>query len=191
MSEDLLRAMGAQRAHLELESGLHGDLRLDLDAFFDRPNEVAPHLDALATLVEPLGAEVICGPFSGGALVAWAGAEPLGLRFAASEREATPSGSSPFTYQYQLTGAPGRLARRRVVVVDDVVNAGSATAGSLTALRGAGGVPVGIGALLVLGDAAAGLAQRTGVPLVTTATARAMRWEPERCPLCATGEPLI
>ena len=123
----------------------------------------------------------------------WAVAERLGLGFAATEREATPSSTGPFPYQYQLTGAPGRLAGRRVVVVDDVVNAGSAsaTAGTLTALRGAGGVPVGVGALLVLGDAAAGLAGRTGAPLVTTASVWATRWERERCPLCAAGEPLV
>lgn len=35
--------MGAQRVHLALESGLHGDLLLDLGASFDRPVEEEPH----------------------------------------------------------------------------------------------------------------------------------------------------
>ena len=98
--------MGAQRVHLALESGLPGDLLLDLDAFFHRPVEVAHHLGALAALIEPLGAEVVCGPLTGGALVAWAVAERLGLGFAATEREPEPSEVGPFPNQYWLTGQP-------------------------------------------------------------------------------------
>lgn len=123
--------------HLALESGLHGDLLLDLDAFCDRPVEVAPHVDALAALIESLGADVVGGPLIGGALVAWAVAERLGLGFAATEREPEPSEVGPFPYQYRLTGQPERLAGHRVVVVDDVINAGSATVGTLSALRSA------------------------------------------------------
>ena len=106
--------------------------------------------------------------------------ERLRLGFAATEREPEPSEVGPFPYQYRLTGQPERLAGRRVVVVDDVINAGSATLGTLSALRSANAVPVGIGALLVLEDAAAILASQTGIPLVTTATAQSSGWKPDR-----------
>jgi orotate phosphoribosyltransferase len=131
------------------------------------------------------------GPLTGGALVAWAVAERLGLGFAATEREPEPSEVGPFPYQYRLTGQPERLAGHRVVVVDDVINAGPATVGTLSALRSANAVPVKIGALLVLGDAAAILASQTGIPLVTTATAQSCRWRPDQYPLCAAGERLV
>lgn len=85
--------MGAQRVHLALESGLHGDLLLDLGASFDRPVEEEPHPDALAALIEPLGVDVVCGPLTGGALVAWAVAERLGLGGAALLRRRIASGA--------------------------------------------------------------------------------------------------
>jgi orotate phosphoribosyltransferase len=77
-----------------------------------------------------------------------------------------------------------------VAVVDDVVNAGSATRATVADLRAAGATVVAIGAMLVLGDRASEYAEREGVPLVSVEALPNHIWVPDACPLCARAEPL-
>jgi len=77
----------------------------------------------------------------------------------------------------RLVGAP--LAGRRVLVVDDVVTAGTAIREALAIIRGAGGTPAGIAVALdrqeVAGDgggqsATQAIATEAGIPVVAVAT---------------------
>ncbi|WP_181779010.1 hypothetical protein [Pseudonocardia pini] len=190
MPRGLLDLMHAQRGHFAFESGFHGDLRLDLDGFFAEPRVVAPFVEQLAELVRPLDPEVVCGPFTGGALVAYRIAELLGAGFLGSERVEPPTRDGLYPYRYRLGGPPTRAAERCMVVVDDVVNAGSAVGATLTALLDVGATPVGIATILTLGAPAADMAATLGVPLVATAREEISLWEPQDCALCAQGSPL-
>jgi orotate phosphoribosyltransferase len=82
------------------------------------------------------------------------------------------------------------VAGRRVLLVDDAINAGSAVGLTLAELLRHGGVPAGIACLLTLGEAAGRIAREHGVPLVRLATLDRGMWPPETCPLCAAGMPL-
>jgi orotate phosphoribosyltransferase len=82
------------------------------------------------------------------------------------------------------------LAGREVAIVDDVLNAASATRATLEQLRECGARTVAVGALLTLGTAAAALAEREGLALETLATLPNTLWRPCECPMCAAGEPL-
>jgi len=80
-----------------------------------------------------------------------------------------------------------KLLGQRIAVVDDVINAGSAVRATLADLDACGAVPVALGALLVLGSAAATFAAGRSLPLVSLATMPNALWAPEECPLCAQG----
>ena len=76
------------------------------------------------------------------------------------------------------------------MIVNDVINAGSAVRETLASLRGCGAQPVAIGTLAVYGEAASELASAHRVPLETLGSFPSRIWEPSACPLCATGIPL-
>jgi orotate phosphoribosyltransferase len=113
---------------------------------------------------------VVCGPLTGGAFAAQLVASALGADFAWS----TPPA-------YQVTG---RTAGRRIAIVDDAINAGSAVLATAAALDGP---LVCVGALLTLGAAPASVA---GAPVERLATLPSHLWPPDACPRCAAGSPL-
>ena len=84
-----------------------------------------------------------------------------------------------------------RINGKRVAVVDDAINVGSAVRGAIEDLKSCGGQLVAIGALLRLGDRAVDLARAEAVPLATlTRLESGNLWSPAACPLCRAGEPL-
>jgi orotate phosphoribosyltransferase len=191
VQEAVSRALSARSGHFRFESGHHGDLWLDLELLCARPEPVRRFAVALARRLAPLRAEVVCGPLVEGAFVALLVAEELRLEFAYTEPFARSTGDGLFPVGYRLPGAlRARVAGRRVAVANDVINAGSAVLGTLADLRACGAIPVAIGALCVLGDAAARFAAEQGLPLSTLAALGNELWTPADCPLCARGVPL-
>jgi orotate phosphoribosyltransferase len=168
MSGELERLAGGRRGHFAFPSGFHGDLWLELDLLF-----ADPAAGFAARLAERLPAcDVVCGPMVGGALLAQLVAARLGVAFVWSEMPG-----------YELPVALRPLVRgRRVVVVDDAVNAGSAVSATIASL-GAAEV-VGVGALMVLGGG-----YDPGVPFVGLERLESSLWPADDCPLCAAGVP--
>jgi orotate phosphoribosyltransferase len=187
-ADGLIDALAARQGHFLLESGHHGELWLDLDALFARPARVAPFVAALAERLQACGAEIVCGPLVGGAFVAQGVAERLGAEATWTDRVAAPAAGGLYAARYRVPGAlRARLRGRPVAIVDDVVNAGSATRATLADLRECGARPVARGARLVLGEAADGLAAAEGLALASVARLPNALWEPAHCPLCAAG----
>jgi orotate phosphoribosyltransferase len=188
--EAVLDLMSARTGHFRLESGHHGELWLELDAMFWSATALDPLVVELADRLEPHAADVVCGPLVGGALLAQLVAARLGADFCFTERTSTGDGGL-YTAAYRLPSAlAARVAGRRVAIVDDVVNAGSAVRATLTALTAAGAQPVALGALLTLGSTPAAVAAAAGLPLEALATRANELWEPSACPRCAAGEPV-
>ncbi|HEY6748433.1 MAG TPA: hypothetical protein VI357_22275 [Mycobacteriales bacterium] len=123
----------------------------------------------LASLLRPYRPEVVCGPLIGGAYVALGVAAALNVDFAWS--------SPP---DYPVTGA---ARGRRVAIVDDAINAGSAVAATAAGLTDV----VAVGALLTLGAAPPTIA---GAPVERLASLDSALWPASTCPLCAAGSPL-
>jgi orotate phosphoribosyltransferase len=187
-ADGLIEALAARRGHFRLESGHHGELWLDLDALFARPARLAPFVAELAERLSGCGADVVCGPLVGGAFVAQAVADRLGIEASWTERVAAPSGGGLYAARYRIPEAlRDRLRGRSVAVVDDVVNAGSATRATIADLRVCEARPIALGALLVLGEGAAQLARTESLSLASVATLANAIWEPADCPLCAAG----
>jgi orotate phosphoribosyltransferase len=187
MSDDLLQMLSAQRGHFRLESGHHGELWLDLDALFLRPRRLQGFFDDLAEQIRPFRPDVVCGPLSGGAYVAQAIATRLDVGFVHAER-GNAAGEGLYRVAYRVpAGLRPQLAGKRIAVVDDVINAGSAVRATLADLDACGAAPVAIGALLVLGSAADTFAGSLSLPLLSVAAMPNTLWTPEECPLCAQG----
>ena len=123
----------------------------------------------------------MCGPLEGGAFLAYAVADRLGVAFLAGYRSATA---------YRVPRIPGGIGGWRVAVVDDAVNAGTAVAACLRELRAQGAVPVAVAALLALGEANAMVPARLGVPFYPAGTMPSRAWPAPECPLCADGVPV-
>ena len=189
--EQVLELLSARKGHFLLESGHHGDLWLDLESLCLRPARVQAVVAELARPLAKLKVDAVCGPLVEGAFVGLMAALALDVRFTYSERFVRPTEDGLFPAGYRIPG-PLRagLAGKRVVIVNDVINAGSAMRGTFADLRDCGAVVVGIGALLVLGDAAAAFADEQGVPLLSVATLPNSLWSPADCPLCDSGAPL-
>jgi orotate phosphoribosyltransferase len=192
-SAGLLELLDGRSGHFQLESGHHGELWLDLDTFLLRPALVTPYVEVLASrLADTVELDGVCGPLLGGALIASAVATALDRELYVAE-PAPPAGPAGELFRARYTvpdPVRARLDGRRVAVVDDVVNAGSATRATVADLRAAGATVVAISAMLVLGDRAPEYAEREGIPLVSVEAVPNRIWVPDACPLCADGEPL-
>jgi orotate phosphoribosyltransferase len=191
-STDAVTALLAARTgHFLLESGHHGDLWLELDGMFWSAAEIDPQADLLAARIRPHDVDVVCGPLVGGALLAQLVAARLGVAFCYTERASTGSGTGLYSATYRLPSVlAARLPGKRVAIVDDVVNAGSAVRATLAEVTAARGEVVALGALLTLGATPAAFAADANLPLESLATRSSDIWEPARCPKCAAGEPL-
>ena len=186
MEEKLLELLSARRGHFVLESGHHGNLWLDLDALFVRPANLLPFTRELAQRLSMHGIEAVAAPLVGGALIGQMVATELDVRFAFAERRTGANGVSyaiPHALHHHLRG-------RAVAIVDDAVNAGSATRATFAALTALGAQPVAVGALLILGKAALPFFAANGLAAESIARLPNELWQPARCPMCAAGVPL-
>jgi orotate phosphoribosyltransferase len=186
MEEKLLELLSVRRGHFALESGHHGNLWLDLDALFLRPAKLRPFTRDLARRLSRHGIDAVVGPLVGGAFVAEMIAVELGLCLAFAERRADAEGVAyaiPDAFRDHLRGRP-------VGIVDDAINAGSATRATFASLTALGAQPVAVGALLILGETALPFFAANGLAVESIARLANELWEPAACPLCAAGVPL-
>jgi orotate phosphoribosyltransferase len=191
MQDQVLALLSVRTGHFRLESGHHGDLWLDLETLCRRPRAVQALAAELAARLAPLSLDAVCGPLVEGAFIALLTASALDVEFTYAERFARPAEDGLFPAGYRIP-SPLRagLAGRRVGVVNDVINAGSAVRGAVADLQACGAQVVAIASLLVLGEAAEALAGGLGVPLISLARRPNRLWTPALCPLCAAGAPL-
>jgi orotate phosphoribosyltransferase len=189
---DVLRLLRMRKGHFALESGHHGNLWIDLEALCLEPEPVRRCAEALADRLRPHEIEAVCGPLVEGAFVALFVASTLRVPFTYSIPERDRESGGLYRMRYRVPAVLRReLLGKRVAIVNDVVNAGSAIQGTLTDLLECGTEPVAIGTLATLGDMASVFARDQGLALETLASQPNEVWKPEECPLCAAGAPLM
>lgn len=188
MQNQILELLAARSGHFLLESGHHGNLWLNLELLCLQPARIRPSTRALAERFDSLDFDYICGPLVEGAFVGLIVAEELEKEFLYTERHVQPSADGLFAAGYRLP-APlvERVRGKRVVIINDVTNAGSAVRGTCLHLESLGASVIAIGSLIVLGTAAFEFADSKGIPLETLAAVPNDIWTPSACPLCAAG----
>lgn len=188
---DLASLLQIRRGHFELESGHHGDLWLDLESLCVRPRAARALAIQLAARLAPYNPEIVCGPLVEGAFVSLLVAAELNTEFVYTQPHRDLDAGKLFAEQYRLPTVLRRIEGRRVAIVNDVINAGSAVRGTLADLTVCSAEVVAIGTLLALGSAPTELANQAAVPLEALASEPNRLWTPEACPLCAKGLPLV
>lgn len=191
MQDQILNLLSARQGHFLFESGHHGDRWLGLESLFFRPEPIRPLASALATRLRAYDIEIVCGPLVEGSFVALLVALELGVEFVYSERFFRPTQDGLFPAGYRIPKTLRKLLRqKRVGLVNDVINAGSAVRGTFDDLLDCDANIVAIGALLALGTSASAYASSKNVPLECLATLPNNLWTQSECPLCAAGIPL-
>src|SRR5205085_7950554 len=129
--DDLFRLLPARQGRFRFESGHHGDTWLELERLCLRPAEVHPFADELAARLPRHQVEVVCGPLVEGAFVALMVAATLDLPFTYAEQVGAGQTGALFPARYRLPPGLRSIVRgRRIAIVNDVVNAGSAVRGT-------------------------------------------------------------
>jgi len=192
MRDELSKLFSVRNGHFRFESGHHGDHWLDIPLAFVRPGRLRPYAKELAQMLLRHSVDVICGPLVEGTFLAQMVAEDLDVEFCWAEQFVQYTSDGLFPIGYRIPQAlRSQIDGKRVAVVDDVINAGSAIRGTIGDLKLCGAQLVAFGALMTLGNRARDLAAREGVALETLSRLENSNlWEPSSCPLCAAGEPL-
>ena len=176
---DRFRRVGALlEGHFRLTSGLHSPGYLQCALVLQHPHEAEACGVALAERLRGLGAQVVLSPALGGIVIGQEVGRALAIRAIFAERQ-----DGRLTLRRGFTIEPGE----KVLVVEDVVTTGGSTRETIDVARAAGAVVVGAGAIV---DRSGGLRQ-LDVPFHALVAVSLPTYEPEACPLCRAGQPVV
>ncbi len=169
---------GLRKGHFLLTSGLHSDVYLQSAKVLEDPARAEALCRELAGPFVGDQVAVVVAPAIGGILVAHEVARALGARALFTERE---GGTICLRRGFQIR--PGE----RCMVVEDVITTGGSTREVIRVVEEAGGILVGVGALIDRsGGAAPFPVKKAALVTLTIPT-----YKPEGCPLCKNGLPAI
>jgi orotate phosphoribosyltransferase len=176
---DLFRRVGALlEGHFRLTSGLHSPGYLQCALVLQHPREAEACGAGIAERVRGLAPTVVLSPALGGIVIGHEVARALGVRAIFAERQ---DGTLTLRRGFSLDAAD------RVLVVEDVVTTGGSTRETIEAACAAGARVVGAAAII---DRSGGN-QNLDVPFHALATVSLPTYQPDACPLCARGEPVV
>jgi len=172
------RAGGLLEGHFRLTSGLHSPGYLQCALVLQHPAEAEACGVALAERTRGLGIHLVLSPALGGIVIGQEVGRALGVRAIFAERQ-----DGRLTLRRGFAIQPGE----RVLVVEDVVTTGGSTRETIEVARAAGARVAGAAAII---DRSGGH-QELDVPFHALAVVSLPVYQPEACPLCARGEPVV
>jgi orotate phosphoribosyltransferase len=176
---DLYRRSGALlEGHFRLTSGLHSSGYLQCALVLQHPQHAEMLGRAIADRTRDLRATVVLSPALGGVVIGHEVARALGVRAIFAERQ---DGALTLRRGFMIA------ENDRVLVVEDVLTTGGSTRETMQVARAAGGQVVGAASIVDRGAGAAEL----GVPFISLLAIDLPTYEPDKCPLCARGLPVV
>ena len=176
---DLFRKSGALlEGHFRLTSGLHSTGYLQSALILQHPAQAEALGRSLAERVADLDATVVLSPALGGIVIGHEVARALGIRAVFAERQ---DGALMLRRGFILAETD------RVLVVEDVLTTGTSTRETMQVAAAAGGRVIGAAAIV---DRSGGSATFT-VPFHSLVSVTIPTFEPDTCPQCAQGLPVI
>jgi len=175
----LFRSSGALlEGHFRLSSGLHSGGYLQCALVLQHPVHAEALGQALAEKLREFKANVVLSPALGGLIIGHEVGRALGVRAIFAERQ-----ERVLTLRrgFQLSSAD------RVVVIEDVVTTGGSTRETMAVAEAAGATVVGAGAVI---DRSGG-SPNLGVPFASLVTLNLPTYQPDVCPMCAAGQPVV
>jgi len=170
--------------HFRLTSGLHSGEYLQCAKVLAHPQYAERLGRALSEKIRPLldasAIDVVIAPAMGGIVIGHEVARALGARSLFTERDAA---TNAMTLRRGFEILPGE----KVVVIEDVITTGGSTKEVVEAVSATGAQVLAAGSII---DRSGGRAD-VGVPRVALETLEAVAYQPEECPLCRQGLPLV
>ena len=177
---ELYRRTGAYlEGHFRLSSGLHSPGYMQSALVLQNPADAASLGSEIAAAVSHLKPTVVLSPALGGLIIGHEVARALGVRAIFAER----AGGATLSLRrgFSLDAAD------RVLVVEDVFTTGKSTKETMVVAQEAGAAVVGAAAIV---DRSGGTID-FGVPSHTLVSLNVPTYDPETCPLCAKGLPVV
>jgi orotate phosphoribosyltransferase len=175
---DLYRRSGALLdGHFRLTSGLHSPGYLQCALVLQHPQHAEMLGRAIGDRTRDLRPTVVLSPALGGVVIGQEVGRALGVRAIFVERQ---DGAMTLRRGFIIGEAD------RVLVVEDVVTTGGSTRETMQVARAAGGQVVGAACIVNRGGG-----KELGVPYVSLIDIDLPTYEPDRCPLCAQGLPVV
>jgi orotate phosphoribosyltransferase len=176
---DLFRRSGALlEGHFRLTSGLHSPGYLQCALVLSQPESAETLGRDLAGRVRHLRPTVVLSPAIGGIVIGQEVGRALGVRALFAERQ---DGQLTLRRGFTLS------ERDRVLVVEDVLTTGGSTRETMETAKAAGAQVVGAASIVNRSGGAATF----DVPLESLLEYSLPTYEPEKCPLCAKGLPVV
>ena len=176
---DLFRQAGALlEGHFKLSSGLHSDKYLQSALVLQYPEFASALGEALAERLRHLDPTVVLSPALGGIVIGQEVGRALGVRAIFAERQ---EGKLVLRRGFSLSPSD------RVVVIEDVLTTGGSTRETIDVATGAGATVVGAGSIINRGKNEGAL----GLPFVALVTMEVPAYQPDDCPMCQRGEPVV
>ena len=132
----------------------------------------------IAAKVKDLSPQVVLSPALGGIVIGQEVGRALGVRAIFAERQ-----DGQLTLRRGFSLEPGE----RVLVVEDVVTTGKSTRETIDVAKAAGATVVGAASII---DRSGG-GQNLDLPYFALATVSLPTYQPDSCPLCAEGKPVV
>ena len=180
---DIFRKSGALLdGHFRLTSGLHSPGYLQCALVLQHPRQAEALGAALATRTRDWRATTVLSPALGGVIIGHEVGRALGIRAMFAERQ-----------DRALTLRRGFLLSEtdRVLVVEDVMTTGGSTRETIQVARAAGAHVVGAASIVDRGAAAGSRETDLGVPFAALLRIDLPTYDPDQCPLCAQGLPVV
>lgn len=179
---DLFAQTGAYlKGHFRLTSGLHSPEYLQCALVLQHPSHAETLGQKLGAALAGQGGKVdlVVSPAMGGLMIGHEVARYFRVRHIFTERDA----DRKMTLRRGFSVEPGE----RAVVVEDVITTGGSTREVVDLLRSRGVEVVAAGSII---DRSGGAAD-VGVPRVALGVLQVQSWQPDVCPLCAQGIPVV
>jgi orotate phosphoribosyltransferase len=175
----IFRRSGALlEGHFRLSSGLHSPGYLQCALVLQHPREAEALGAALGNLIRSLGAQTVMSPALGGVVIGQEVGRALGVRAIFAERA-----DGALTLRRGFALDPGE----KVLIVEDVVTTGGSTRETMDVARAAGAAVVGACAIVDRSGGKQGL----DVPFRSLLNMDVKTYQPESCPLCQQGIPVV
>ncbi len=180
---DLFQRLGVvTNGHFLLSSGRHSDEYWEKFRLLEWPRVTEQLCRSMAAPYKDQAIQAVVGPTTGGALLAQEVARQLGTRCLLAEPALINQGRE------LRRGFILHLAER-ILIVDDVLTTGLSLQETLSAVERYQPEVIGIEVLIDRSDGAA--IDQFGVPCHALLTVSARTYEPEECPLCVSGVPVV
>jgi len=170
------------QGHFKLTSGRHSEWYFEKIRLIENPAALDRIVDLLVDRIKQEGRpfDYVISPAYGAIAIGFLAALKLGKRFAFTQRV-----DEKMAFRPGWTGLePGRTA----VVVEDILTTGGSIQEVVACLKEKG---LAVGGVYVLVDRTAGAVTIDGRPVRSLLALKVEAFDPESCPLCRAGVPLV